>query len=492
MRQNSSGILPPDTEVIEKCASSIEKPEDRLRFLQKAISAQNEVLENVRASSSPVSAFFESRFLRWIVDGNAYRSIFEELMQLKPGNRDQWRHVWQRTPRRARILFRIYQGRYVVFSCTLVLLIGGLVGATAIARRNGKLRASTHRQELSTVSSKTSKPEAASRQRSYQDERVWLVEKTAEYERYSNGGRILTKFEVETHPRSYVALTADGRADSNNADRKASLPVGIIYHSSESDIVPFTSDNSDSIQARSEGLASYVRRNRSYNYLIDRYGEIYRIVRDDQAANHAGYSVWGDGKQVYIGLNESFIGICFESSSADATDDNEDSAQPGKTGQLTEAQIWSGRALTNILRSRFQIADANCTTHGLVSIDPQRGTIAHHHDWTRGFPFSAFNLSDKYAIAPVSIALFGFDADDEVLEKLGNKLWQGALRAQNDVAARAEHEGVAVGEWRKRQRELFAKGQEMIWSLRRTHTATTPGTEVDLGDTKDALRNGGQ
>jgi len=486
MIRNSSGKLPSDIEVIEKCASSIKKPEDRLRFLQKAISTHDEVLENVKANSSPMSTLFESRFLRWVVDGDAYRSIFEELLRLKPGNREQWRHIWQRTPRRARILFRIYEGRYIVFSCALVLLIGGLVGATAIARRNSKLRVSNYGQEISTGLLKAPKPEAAPRQPSYQDERVWLVEKTAEYERYSNGGRILTKFEVENHPRSYVALAADGRPDSNNPAQKASLPIGIIYHSSESDIVPFTSDNSDSIQARSEGLAAYVRRNRSYNYLIDRYGEIYRIVRDDQAANHAGYSVWGDGKQVYIGLNESFIGICFESSSA-GTAANSESA-----GHLTEAQISSGRALTGILRSRFQIADANCTTHGLVSIDPQRGTIAHHHDWIRGFPFSEFNLSDKYSIAPVSIALFGFDADDEVLEKLGNKLWQGALKGQDEVAARAEHEGVAVGEWRRRQRELFAKGQEMIWSLRHSHPEATPGTEVDLGDTKDGIRNGGQ
>src|SRR6187455_1888286 len=149
MIRNSSGKLPPDIEVIEKCASSIKKPEDRLRFLQQAISTHDEVLENVKANSSPMSTLFESRFLRWVVDGPAYRSIFEELLRLKPGNREQWRQVWQRTPRRARILFRIYEGRFVVFSCALVLLIGGLVGATAIARRNGKLRVSNYGQEIS-------------------------------------------------------------------------------------------------------------------------------------------------------------------------------------------------------------------------------------------------------------------------------------------------------------------------------------------------------
>jgi hypothetical protein len=195
--------------------------------------------------------------------------------------------------------------------------------------------------------------------------------------------------------------------------------------------------------------------------------------------------VWSDGKQVYIGLNESFIGICFESSTGQSDD-------PLTKDTLTEAQVSSGRALTGILRSRFQIADANCTAHGLVSLDPQRGTIAHHHDWVRGFPFSAFNLSDKYVIAPVSITLFGFDADDEVLEKLGNTLWQGALKAQDEVSVRAQHEGVAVGEWRRRQRELFTKGQEVIWSLRRPPQVATPGITTDLGETKDALRSSGQ
>ena len=463
MRHNSSSKLPPDFEVIEKSASSIEKPEERLRFLQKAISDHTEILEGVKSGSSPVSTLIESRFLRWVVDGKAYRAILEDLLRLRPQNREQWNAVWTRAPLRARILFRLYKSRYVVYSCTLVLVIGGLVGATAIARRNGKLRVLSGRQALNTSTTKAQQSESASRQNwPSQEERVWLVEKTPEFERYSNGGRIVTKFEVENHARSYVALSSDGRSGPTDSAQKMSLPIGIVYHSSESDIIPFTSDNSESIQARSEGLAAYVRRNRSYNYLIDRYGEIYRIVRDDHAANHAGYSVWGDGRHVYIGLNESFIGICFESSSA------EGESKSDTVRQLTDAQISSGRALTGILRSRFQIADANCTTHGIVSVDPQRGTIAHHHDWVRGFPFSAFNLSDKYAIPPVSIALFGFDADDEILEKLGHSLWQGALKAQDDVVARAEYEGVAVGEWQRRQRELFGKGQEMIWSLRRS------------------------
>ena len=71
--------------------------------------------------------------------------------------------------------------------------------------------------------------------------------------------------------------------------------------------------------------------------------------------------------------------------------------------QLTEAQVLAGRLLTQVLRSRYRIDDANCTAHGLVSVNPSSGRIAFHHDWARGFPFEAMGLSDKYAVAHANV-----------------------------------------------------------------------------------------
>ncbi len=450
--------------VIEKCASSIKSPEARLRFLSRTIARHEELLERIGKSSSPVAKLMESRFLRWILDASVYQTILEELMRLLPESRDEWQGVWDMAPRRARIFFRAYQARYVIFSSVMVLLIGGLVGAAALVKHSDSQESTSRNARIEPAieeqgqRSMTSAPAAR-----FRPDKVWLVEKTAAYERYSNGGRIVTRFETGNHPRSYRTFKLDGTSEGRSGER--SDPAGIVFHSSESDILPFTSVNSEGIQSRSEGLAGYVQRNRSYNYLIDRYGEVYRIVRDDQAANHAGYSIWADGEQVFVGLNESFLGICFESTSAGNISD--DSSSGGE--QLTEAQLTAGRALIGILRSKYRISEANCTAHGLVSVNPERWTIAHHHDWIRGFPFALFDLSDKYAISPASIAVFGFGTDAQVLEKLEGNLWAGAVQALREVAVIARSQGVSLDVWQKARRELFKKDQEIVWQLRRQH-----------------------
>ena len=45
----------------------------------------------------------------------------------------------------------------------------------------------------------------------YHPEKVWLVEKAAEYERYSNGARILTTHETTNHPRAYHLFARNSR-----------------------------------------------------------------------------------------------------------------------------------------------------------------------------------------------------------------------------------------------------------------------------------------
>ncbi|NBO63562.1 MAG: N-acetylmuramoyl-L-alanine amidase [Acidobacteria bacterium] len=276
----------------------------------------------------------------------------------------------------------------------------------------------------------------------YKPEKVWQVEASSEFERYSNGARILRRYETDNRPRGYYLIPRGGETAAGTIRRDA---VGIVYHTSESDIVPFISENSQSIAYRSKGLLEYVRRHKSYNYLIDRYGEIFRIVRDDHTAFHAGHSIWGDDRYSYVGLNESFLGICFESTSTAGTLEE----------TLTEAQIVSGRALTNVLRSRFNIEDVNCTTHGLVSINPHKMVVAYHYDWVRNFPFEAMGLSDKYKIPPPNILDYGCIYDDETLEKLKNTLWSGAIKAEEEFRLRVDRSRMSSEALRSKLRDRY-------------------------------------
>jgi N-acetyl-anhydromuramyl-L-alanine amidase AmpD len=300
---------------------------------------------------------------------------------------------------------------------------------------------------------------------SYRPDSIWLVEKKENYELYSNGGRINTAYEVESHPRAYYARSRGAAAQAAELRHE---PVGIVFHTSESDIVPFVESNTRLIRTHTQGLIDHVQRRRAYNYVIDRFGGIYRVVADSQAANHAGHSVWGDDEHIYVGLNESFIGICFESTSELGESSNQGD-------QLTEAQLIAGRALTAILRSRYQIEDANCTTHALVSVNPGNMMVAYHRDWMRNFPFEAMGLSDKYRVALASITEFGFDCDLPLLRKLGEDVWPGVAPAQAEFKERAQREETSLDLLRHSLRDRYLAEIDMERQLHQS----SPIAEAD-------------
>src|SRR5262249_22806802 len=68
-------------------------------------------------------------------------------------------------------------------------------------------------------------------------DKVWQVEKTGNYELYSNSARILTQFETAGAERKFYRFELDkGNPDSSKAEL-LTKPVGIIYHISESDLL---------------------------------------------------------------------------------------------------------------------------------------------------------------------------------------------------------------------------------------------------------------
>jgi hypothetical protein len=268
---------------------------------------------------------------------------------------------------------------------------------------------------------------------------VWLVEMGAGYEQYSNGLRIENTYEVAGEPRRFrvVNRTTGLRGETQ------SRPVGILFHTTESDVWPLEASYNDTLRGGTQRLLRYVQRNRLYNYLIDRFGRVYRVVDEETKANHAGHSVWTRGDDVYLSLNSAFLGVSFETR-----------WEGGQALPITQAQFLAGRSLSDYLRSRWEIAADMCVAHGLTSVNPKKHLIGHHVDWARGFPFEAFGLPDQYARPAPAVALFGFGYDDDFVKVMGEP-WAGVREAERTLAEEAAKAGRSVDDLRRERQQLY-------------------------------------
>ncbi|HEX8720155.1 MAG TPA: peptidoglycan recognition family protein [Pyrinomonadaceae bacterium] len=459
--------------IVEGYARFFARPEVRLRFLNSTLSLQAE--RRARA---------EEYLARWpflrkynlderLLNFSLYEAMFREVGRLLPsdsGGRRGLLGLHKQAPLSARLFYRCYQFRralYVAAAAAAVLLcFVAYRGAAWTAARANEFLAGRYKsvERVRVAGDERAAAGLAGHLPSYQPEKVWMVEQGGDFERYSNGARIINTYQTANRPRRYLPFRPGGAEAAAEAQTS---PAGIVYHTSESDLVPFVEDNSGSIEFRSKNLLAYVRDHKSYNYVIDRFGQIYRVVRDEDAAFHAGHSVWSDGRVVYAGLNDSFLGVCFETKA--------DVSEAG--GRLTEAQVLAGRLLTQVLRSRYQIDDANCVTHGLVSVNPSNGRILFHHDWAQGFPFEAMGLSDKYAVPPASVAELGFGYDPETVALMGGEPWPGIGAAESEFARRAVGEG--ADELRARMRAVY---RERLQAQRSAGRAEGPAERGAAGE----------
>lgn len=452
------------SKIVERYAHFFDRPEMRLRFLSNTLAQQAATHEKLEHSLRRFEFFKKTDVYQRLLEFYFYRSIYEELRKLLPTARAERRQLLLRNnaPVMTQVFFHCYQMRHLMYGVGLavaaVMLFGLYTMAAWSTHKVNDYLAQRYQIHVFANSDERAVKEprtqpSANYLPEYQPEKVWLVEHSESTERYSNAGRIETSYETSNRARSYQVFAPQTGASVGEARRN---PVGIVYHTSESDLMTFTSDNNESIESHSRGLLEYVQRHKSYNYVIDRFGQIYRIVKDDEAANHAGNSVWADKEGVYVGLNDSFLGVCFETNSkADSLEE-----------QLTEAQLIAGRLLTQILRSRYQLADANCVTHGLVSVNPSNMLICFHHDWARNFPFAAMGLSDKYKVPPASISEFGFTYDSETIRMLGGAMWFGVKEAEEKFQRRATDAGVKPDELRKQMRQRYTEQMKQQRQLR--------------------------
>lgn len=272
---------------------------------------------------------------------------------------------------------------------------------------------------------------------------VWQVDASKDSEAYSNGLRVDNRYAVSTHPRSYRLFTMD--RPQQTAEPKHTQPVGIVFHTTESQQEPFEPGHNRVLKQVGESLLEYVQRHRAYNFLIDRFGRVFRIVNESDAAQHAGYSVWSDEQWLYVDLNESFLGVSFEART-----------EPGQEeAGIGPGQVRAAAMLIEMLRSRYGISVANCVTHAQVSVNPSNMRIGFHTDWASSFPFEELGLPDNYAKPLPALLALGFEADQEYLRVGGPRLAVGVELAEERLRERAAEQGQSVTTYRRGLQRIY-------------------------------------
>lgn len=267
---------------------------------------------------------------------------------------------------------------------------------------------------------------------------VWLVEESGTRRVYSNGLIVRADYATESSARSYRTYSRTGL----RAGEPAAAPAGIVFHTTESLMVPLTPALRQALQVSREDVLAHVRRDRLYNFVIDRFGQVYGVVPEGQVAFHAGHSVWAEGDHVFLDLNESFLGVSFE-------------AQTDSEFHPSAAQVHSGRLVTEMLRSRFSIPEANCVTHAQVSVNPDNMRLGYHTDWGSAFPFRELGLGAGYGATVAAVRVFGFVYDDAFLAAIGGQAWEGLTAAEKEMAGEAAARGLAPSDYRKILQEQY-------------------------------------
>jgi hypothetical protein len=284
----------------------------------------------------------------------------------------------------------------------------------------------------------------------YLQKPIWLVEKTSDREIYSNRLQIITTYTISNIPREYYRFSKNSTHLPANSEITDEIS-GIVYHASESDLYPFMPEMNRSILKYSKQLIKYLLRQKSYHFFIDRFGRVYRLVQEDHA--HA------------------FIGICFEGKDFEEINNRKkkkDQSSNSKSSLLkptgistfNEAQLRSGKELTDWLRVKYKISQHNCVPHALISVNPDRMLIGFHLDLSRGFPFAKFGLSDKYQEPLPSMVEFGF-LYDRYFEKIFNgQLWRGIHYSEEILQRQAGISGMSFAEYRKSLHRRFSRYTE--------------------------------
>ena len=476
--------LPPENEwkKIEALACRISDPVQKLRFLKQAISHYH---------------------VRILPDNRTQKALHEpigrDLLGAEAsGGTSQLRkaEASHRSGKIART-FRQFLG-LVIF---LVLLCGGgmlVFPFKAINGRHPSVSVSpikepqiSHAVHYPPVPENPSEPDAAPLSQSdaalqpdappapspYIDKLIWMVEKTDTSEFYSNRLEIDTTTATENVPRGYY-LFPRGQDNFLETGVFTNQIKGILYHASESDVFAYRPEMTQSIREYSRLLVRYLKKRKAYHYFIDRFGKIYRLVKEDQAAFHSGNSIWADAQFLYLDLNHAFIGICFEGKDFEDADpaampkdgEGQPKIVPMEKSSINEAQLISGKELTDWLRVKYKIAQGNCIPHGLASVNPYDQLIGHHLDLSHGFPFDFFEISNKYDESIPAITEFGFTYDNYFVEIFQGNIWPGIDLSERMLRMRAGAKHMPLESYRRQLNEKF----KQVFGWLRNHQTAQP------------------
>jgi hypothetical protein len=319
---------------------------------------------------------------------------------------------------------------HLAWAASLMLLAACVVAASR--RQN---RAET----LAVPVSVTNLPGNLERVRPAGVSTVWLVQMRGGTEVYSNGLRIDNDFLVPAATRRYRTLI---RSSLQRSEPRM-LPAGIVFHTTESHMAPFEPHQSENLQRDGLAALAYAREHRLYHFVIDRFGLVHRVVAETGGANHAGFSIWADEGNVYLNLNQSFIGISFEAESG--------SSPHGYAA--SSSQVFAARVLTEMLRSKYGIPEANCVTHAQVSVNPENMRIGYHTDWGRNFPFVELGLRNGYEAPVAAISVFGFAFDASFVNSVEG--WSGLLLSEEQLVSEAAGLGITPESYRRKLQRRY-------------------------------------
>ena len=311
----------------------------------------------------------------------------------------------------------------------------GIILLVTVSRAWPRMPSRTHKAAMAIPT-----PSAAGTANRAPQPDVWLVDQKGERETYSNGLQVDTHFSAATHHRRYLAFPVRGGTRVTRGE-----PAGIIFHTTESPQAPFQASANGTLKRIGESLLEYVRRKQAYNYVIDRFGRVYRVVPESDAANHSGYSAWADQSWSYINLNESFLAVAFEA----------ESPRPARETRINPAQVRSAAILVEWLRARYHIAAPNCVVHAQVSVNPIAMLVGVHVDWADGFPFEEVGLPDNYVQPLPAVWAYGFDCDANFTGKAGARMRAGIDAARMILASNAADNGLSPDQYRKRLRQRY-------------------------------------
>lgn len=422
--------------LIEQYSKYIDSPVQRLKFLNNAFNNEQP----------------RSGFRLPIIGALPERArLVMELSKVLPPNKP--------APLAVRLTSLAYRLRFLVYAMAALVVVSAAAGIAYVGSKLvSNISAQTESKDTLAV-----KPQALAAnngeavaaigsEAGLTLDKVWLAEQGDGYEFYSNGARVLTEFQTDGPTRSFYTFDLDALSGGSDRAELGSAPIGIVYHVSESDLLPFSDSYNASLKTHSRQLLEYARLHRLYNYVIDRFGRAYRIVPDQSVASHAGNSIWGEGNKLWVNLSSSFIGICFEG--------NSEEGKPVGAEGINEAQIYAARVLTAVLRSKYAIADTNCVTHGLVSVNPSNRLMGFHTDWVSGFPFEAVGLTSKYEVEMVAVSRLGFSYDRAYLARAGGERWPGLERADSALADSARKETVSIEDRRREAYKCFQRAYQ--------------------------------